>query len=121
MTGELIERLEAAEAGSRELDLAVTHVTGGTFAYTDRRSDDGTWSKVDIACPAYTTSLDAIIALIGEKLPRWSWGAEGKGQAAIASPDDKPAIVFGAFAKTAPLALCIALLRALSKEGEPNV
>lgn len=49
MTPGLIERLEAAGEGSRELDRDVWQATGG-------------WDGVD-APPSFTTSLDAALAL----------------------------------------------------------
>ena len=49
MTPGLIERLEGAGAGSRELDRDVWQATGG-------------WDGVD-APPSFTTSLDAALAL----------------------------------------------------------
>lgn len=57
MTPCLIERLEAAGEGSRELDREVWQVTGG-------------WGGVD-APPSFTTSLDAALALAERVLPGW--------------------------------------------------
>jgi len=101
---DLITRLEQAEAGSLELDLAlIVAVYGIASTYP---------------VPAYTTSLDAIVALIGEKLPGWMKGYQDdpKGaRAYLSDPDSGRAT--SSLAKTPATAFCIALLRAI-KEGE---
>lgn len=101
---DLIALLEAAEGGSFELDMAVADAAKAT---------DRSWSSWP-----YTTSLDAIVALIGEKLPGWTWGVGSDGQAAISSPPKGQYVVFGTVAKTASLALCAALLRAIKEGGD---
>jgi hypothetical protein len=55
---ELIERLEKAEAGSRKLDAALWYALVEKPALGEKRDRDmiGRW-------PAYTTSLDAALAL----------------------------------------------------------
>ena len=66
MTPGLIERLEKAEGGSRELDWRIADLTGHP---SFERKDEGLWppfaerSRSDSAIPAYTTSLDAALAL----------------------------------------------------------
>lgn len=143
MTAELIARLEAAEAGSRELDAeiyqALRYQRGQELGLT--REHIGVWRHLgggivesqgsrDLAMPV-TTSLDAIVALIEEKLPGWSI-------ASIGMADDKTwhcelrrgfttsydAVATSSYRTgcrpaTAPLACTIALLRALSvQKGE---
>lgn len=58
----LIEKLEGAEVGSRELDCAIWTATGG-------------WDGVDHP-PAFTTSLDAALALAERVLPGWHVGVQ---------------------------------------------
>ena len=100
----------AAEAGSRELDLEIW----GNHVAVPRSPRP--W-KLNVTPPAYTTSIDAITALIGEKLPGWVKGYQDDpdgARAILANPETLYAR--WSTAKTAPLALCIAMLRAI-KEG----
>lgn len=66
MTPGLIERLEVAGEGSRELDWRIADLTGHP---SFERKVEGLWppfaerSRSDNAIPAYTTSLDAALAL----------------------------------------------------------
>ena len=66
MTPCLIERLEAVGEGSRELDWRIADLTGHP---SFERKVEGLWppfaerSRSDSAIPAYTTSLDAALAL----------------------------------------------------------
>lgn len=82
---DLIARLEAAEAGSRELDGEIAALLGLNPPWAPHHSktqkelfkDGGpglrarTW-----LAPHLTTSLDAITALIGEKLPGYYFGLQ---------------------------------------------
>lgn len=104
---DLIERLEKAEVGSRDLDLAIERLTNISSVHDDHLD------RFPDAAKPYTTSLDAIVGLIGEKLPGWTWEAVSYGSACLFSPDDQEAMAIGGTATTAPLALCIALLRSL--------
>lgn len=127
---ELIERLEKAESGSRDFDADMSIVIFDSQVKRERQilqsfvhhMGDGDWSVI----PAYTTSLDAIVALIGEKLPGWSvvirlpGEAKHKHTCEVAAPDDPAASITdpwpfrtSAGASSAPLAACIALLRAI--------
>jgi hypothetical protein len=123
MTADLIARLEAAESGSRELDDAVWWPIAKLGPY--HREVDGRrernimapfgqedWRPIgpyDLP-PALTTSLDAITALIGQKLPGYEWSVGW---------DMEVGKFYGAtngistfWGSTAPLALCVALLKA---------
>ena len=138
---ELIERLEKAKAGSRELDAlvwAATHGLGIDPIMAEHlagvcAAEDGT----PVVAEAVTTSLDAIVGLIGEKLPGAVWhvatdyglpgrakiGPVGRPSASIYKDEDAPQFVVED-GETPALALCIALLRALSRDngnggGEP--
>lgn len=74
-------------------------------------------SDVFVRCgPAARDLHDAITALIGEKLPGWSWSVGSDGQAAVSSPPKGHYVAFGTVANTPALALCAALLRALSTQ-----
>lgn len=73
MTDTLIQRLEAAEGGSRELDAAIgVHLSDRecSSAFNDHGCGPGTfWEKFGHVrslriAPHYTTSLDAIISLV---------------------------------------------------------
>lgn len=119
--GELIARLEAAGEGSRELDYAiwsnlqgvtmtVLKIGGGfeTTAY-DGELLDPNW----LGAPRLTTSLDAIVALIERKLSGARWEVTTTGFKPGSSIVDARGVwQAGSYAETAPLALCIALLRA---------
>lgn len=103
----LIERLEAAEGGSRELDWSISD------AFGERHGGN--------VCPIYTTSLDAALALAERALPGYFWeiqicpytttvqGALESWNEGLAAPD-----VGGVYAdaRTPALALCIAILKA---------
>ena len=128
---DLITRLEQAEAGSRELDAAIFKGLGGPLppkfmgmGITLEWQADGSAlfpvgeMQIRYSPPAYTTSLDAITALIGEKLPGWMKGYQDdpKGaRAYLSDPDSGRAT--SSLAKTPATAFCIALLRAI-KDGE---
>lgn len=123
---DLIARLEKAEAGSRELDAKISdHFKWWPEGFTriDFHGRDRRWRKcagIDerIDCPAFTTSIDAITALIGEKLPgcEYAGGTRGQSWARLRPVAAKSC---SARAQTLTLALCAALLRALqAKESE---
>lgn len=137
---DLLTRVEQAQEGSRELDaeIAVALRYGGerypnkplgTFSPGHVQADLGRdgWS-VGWTVPAFTTSLDAALALIERKLPGWWWevahGTAHKGAGPYwasvynnetlaatfdGTPDEAPG-------KTPALALVAALLRALSSQ-----
>lgn len=86
---ELISRLEAASEGSRELDVAMAYAAAPA-SLTGR----------------YTTSLDAIAALIERKYPGQHQLA---GFIALAKWD-------GTTAQSLALGLCVALLKALQDQ-----
>jgi len=123
---DLLERLEVAEAGSRELDLRV-------FEHFDR-VDGQRWTEADldyaltdpdltINPPHFTTSLDAALALAERVLPGWWWSISSE---RIGEPEPRPFAsgwlsdgetgeLHTARAKTPALALCIAILKATHK------
>ncbi len=102
----LIEKLEGAEVGSRELDCAVARVLDCYKGF---------------ATEHLTTSLDTALALAGRVLPGWLWtagtAASGRPYACImdmAWPAPKRR-EHDAHASTPALALCAAILRAQSE------
>lgn len=141
----LIERLEKAEAGSRVIDadmaLAIDPKFAGWIKHPNLKDDSPAWMQGELwpsreefddwlirdgkpcsdYAPLYTTSLDAILALIGEKV--------GGGYRVDASGGSVDAWIWrkgtsrgGIYGEawTAPLALCIALLRALKEKETGN-
>jgi hypothetical protein len=104
---DLIKRMEEAEAGSRELDIALAMETTHVYGFDSEREID--------AYPHPTTSIDDALALAERVLPRlYMWNVEF---------DDEPtatpasAKVYAeqdgrGYAATPALALCIAVLKA---------
>lgn len=140
---ELIERLEKAEAGSRELDWAIRGHLGlveipieVVFGRNDgcwaRRVDeqiidigsfmDSGATSSDVYLPRYTTSVDAALTLVPDEWTAWevaSRGGKRKFRAEVSrlrDPSD-----YGSeegeygHASTPALALCIAALKARSQ------
>jgi hypothetical protein len=108
---DLIERLEKATEGSRELDLAVAQAVDGPWHYTGE-------PPRRIFCAAYTTSLDAALTLVPE--------GYSKDMAECPENGAVVRVYFGPIrensageptgrANTLPLALCIAALKARSE------
>lgn len=125
----LIARLEAAEAGSRELGHEVLMALGW------RRSVVGhfygplyQWSSPDFSphlisgdedkLPNPVLSLDAALALAESVLPGWPVGMWTTKQYAVGSVLREDGGAFDATSPTPALALCIAILRAKQGEGE---
>lgn len=105
----LIERLEAAEGGSRDLDFEMHQ------AFPPKSLDDA------LASGRVTTSLDAALALAERVLPGWVWQLDVEPSRAWAQGAAEPwpeGLVAsdrgGAYAggDTPALALCIAILKA---------
>lgn len=125
---DLIRRLEEAKEGSRELDAAIALATGyvterdGTCFYGNRDFsvmvlERGYYDHAGNApeLPYFTFSLDAALALIPDglwwkmdSLPRVAWVGRKKN----GTPTNTGR---GA---TMPLALCIAILRAMEAKNE---
>lgn len=136
---DLLEALKEAGGPSRELDAMVRAVLFGDFVHCDanmlstcynypdcsdwdgcgepigmsdeRKSYPSDW-RDDERLPAYTSSLDASLALLERVLPGWVGEISTIGCATIARPGIKrPA--FHGDADTPALALCIAIVEAL--------
>ena len=115
----LIEKLEAATEGSRELDYAIAEKTGWQFHGEEEFKEyglnwknpaDGEWEQLTW----WTTSLDAALTLVPDG---WGWTIESDGIAAVRSPEsegDDELAVWGLTANGTPaLAVCIAALKVL--------
>ncbi len=100
----LIEKLEGAGVGSRELDCAIWTATGG-------------WDHVERP-PTFSTSLDAALALVERVLPGWVWNMGNDLPCWVhlwiddRNYDGNP---IKSDAATPALALCAAILRAQSE------
>lgn len=140
--GELIARLEAASEGSRELDRELMLLVGDAREVdhcTFYGPDERVWyfgeyeRETDLPpLPYLTSSLDAIVALIERsnwKLYSVDASVDGRPSCFIKGPDrlwpadDESDEHFGpgwkhGRAKSLPLALCIALLRALRTQDQ---
>lgn len=69
----LITKLERSDSGSRELDAEIDQlVSGWANPRTAVHVDTGE-AFVLPTVPAYSTSLDAAVALVNRLLPGWSW------------------------------------------------
>lgn len=114
---DLIERLEKATGPNFELEHQIAeavypHLRGFRQPGAAGWVGPG-WSRS--APPPYTASLGAITALIGEKLPDVNLKLYVQPEKTMA--ELWYAEVHRAEAKTAPLALCVALLRTLSRDN----
>ncbi len=101
----LIERLEAATAGSRELDAEIAHAIGAFKPKPVTARDENFWTQ------HYTSSLDAALSLVPDGFDYIVYRVDGECCAEVGPPGS-----FG-FTKcvgtpTAVLALCIAALKA---------
>lgn len=104
---ELVERLEAASAGSRELDISLAMETTYPYGFDSEREID--------AYPHPTTCLGDALALAERVLPGWCWLVERhKDGSASVTLDEWSAYSSGPFVQgaTPALAVCIAILRA---------
>ena len=124
MTPGLIERLEAAGEGSRELDAEIARLFGGQaiarFGDWDCREDGtGIWRPL----PRYSSSLDAALALAERVLPDltkinvWTYVRGKHHHCEIETDEDE----FDALnASTPALALCIAILKARATQEQTH-
>lgn len=119
---DLIAKIEAVEMGSRELDGEIFKtIIGPLFDATPSPFGISPYAIWGIShgprpVPSYTTSLDAITALIADKLPGYDYGSERTGPAFFCrmwkiGQEGEPSLF--SFASAEPLARCAALLRAL--------
>jgi hypothetical protein len=108
----LIEELERATAGSRELDVAIGRAVGWYREAAD--FDPGDELPVRPTLPFYTTSLDAALTLVPpECATLLALGHGAKSSVSIGTLGNAETKWIGdGAAPTGPLALCIAALRA---------
>lgn len=108
----LIKRLEEATEGSRELDRAIWEAFGSPSL------DDIPKFAGYLGIGDFTTSIDAAVALAGRLLPGWWLHGLGRSPlhglwwCQLYSLDEKRASEAEDI-KSAPLAICLATLRAL--------
>lgn len=137
---EVIERLEKATDGSRELDAEIALIAGLPQAFfgskfgtdyvdgPESHFDAATWSGMGrvFNAPAFTASIDAAVSLAETLLPGWAIKLvfEGGYRCAVLNSSGKLSTVaptFVASGKFAAIALCICVLSALrAKEGTPH-
>lgn len=116
----LIERLEKAEAGSRELDALVAVASGLATEINPKNPERvryiGEHSDFYLAATPVTRSLDAAVALVERLKPGQEWSI-GSNQPDIGEPWARirtaPLRSLEESAATPALALCLALLKAL--------
>ncbi len=124
---ELVERVTSAEEGSRELDLAVWNAVSrdeqpwrftSLGSITCDRYGPGAAGNPVVSLTGFTTSLDGAVELLEFAKPGWrlsmdqmkdGWDVD------LSEPGNRSG-VFSVSHKTLPLALCLALLRALSSQ-----
>ena len=133
MTPGLIERLEKAEGGSRELDLdlAIQFEAKLWLRGSGRNTVERNGRQVVI--PGYSTSLDAALALaerVGWRLYKLDASIISRSSVMLQSVDDRPrvdpdsgATLMGkdfavGSSKTPALALCIAILKARATQEQ---
>lgn len=128
MTRTLIEKLEAADGPSRELDAEIhdalhsSHMAfnSGNQGWKVLAGDPRSPTREYFELPAYTSSLDAAVALVERVLPEVEFDINGyrKFYSAVVYTGGGPQNEVGAQGKHPALALCIALLKALEAREE---
>lgn len=120
---DLIELLEKATEGSRELDALVGLACGAIpkkkNIYKARRHPPQL-VRVDEVWPAFTTSVDAALTLVPDGMHKhmgdeYGDNRGGASWARIFPPHNQRNGTGNQWARTLPLALCIATLRARGK------
>ncbi len=119
MTSPIITRLSKLDAPDREVDAEIyirfniPAERAGRIDYSNGMV--GWWPKDGpyvsaVTVPAYTASVDAVIALAARVLPGWNWLRPERNIMAVHHEDHS--ITFFAVGATPAIALLIALLRA---------
>lgn len=125
---DLIARVEAASDRDRSIDADIARMEGWTFTkmkgdrqeYWRKPGSTEYWDRRLDGPPAYTASIDVALALIERLLPGWDYGLdrdEGQYFATIAPVGPTTAKGVQAEAKSQPLAIMLAALRALASQG----
>jgi hypothetical protein len=107
---ELIAALKSAKGPDARLDVLIDNFLGlAKWRYIPRIDGDG--EQVRITPAAYTTSIDAAVALIESVRPETLWAVYSGGEAEV---DDETGIAtVGARAATPAIALVLALLESM--------
>lgn len=134
----IIAKLESATGPDRELDGMIWKVVDPSefdrqCSFRGMKYAGHVHTKAEKAAhiaraagyysPAYTASLDAALALVGEKLPGWSVVLRIEHSEKFANlwaPGTDPnggGVCFQSYAATPPLAVLLALFRALTPDG----
>lgn len=114
---QLIADLESAQVGSLHYDKRILAALGFTWRGMAYWNSQEQWK----GSAALTRSMDAAVALIELRLPCARWEAVTTGFKPGASIVDARGVwQAGSYAETAPLALCIAFLRALQAQQETS-
>jgi len=125
----LIEKLEGAEVGSRELDLDVAQALNMKLWGRRHPSNNSHQWMTEIAgrsvpMPRFSTSLDAALALAERVLPGWAWNIDRWGKMSRVTLNECDAEgwhksthrrIEVAAEQTPALALCAAIIRAQSE------
>ena len=109
----LITRLEASTGADREIDCWLENICG--TAKFDYEPDSKGPGQIPIRVPprSYTSSLDAIAALIERVLPEREWWRVSMQKTDAYARINFGAQIISADGKTPALALCLAFARAL--------
>ena len=138
----LIERLESAKTGSRELDAEIVVKAGyglpspigdenpvlrlpSEYDLSRNCVDGQYWleqrSGMSLrTAPSFSTSIDAALTLVPED---WSWSVDdyqGTCKAHLDKLADGKAAIFDCFCATPALALCIAALKAREQTNDAD-
>ena len=118
MLNELAERCEKATGPDRELDAAIAKALGLPHGRETgwSNSENGDYWVVDECAKPFTASLDAAMMLVPEG---WEWSLENTGGETFGPFVAKFGQLRDVEAKTLPLAICAAALRASSKGAIP--
>lgn len=117
---DLLSRLSSAEEGSRELDAEVAYAVGWRSRienpiYPAWWCSPGGNEYLAFEQPHYTTSIDVALTLVPERIKDWNFrhrnGSVYTMQLCI------PSTEYEGRAWTAPLAICLAALRAREEGG----
>ena len=127
----LIARVEAAEAGGRELDAEIGFAIDGWKTNLCPTVDELKYlvENNGLRIPPYTSDLNAALKLVEAKLPGWDWQVSSfgkRGSAKVyhlagenfANDGDDEDFAVTSDGATPALAICAALLRALADRGE---
>lgn len=130
---ELIERVEKATGPDREIDVAIAEAVTPLLLPSLKWDRTGNLSSIEdprvtVEAPLFTSSLDSIVALIAEKLPK-GYRASGRTSAYPGMIPGSPRAKFfaevgdwgspaRAYHDVEPIALLLAFLRAKDRDND---